>query len=263
MDNVSQFVILIVYGLLLLFILIFATIAIAMIQKHRTRNYHLKLQEAEQRAERELMKIKLEIQEEAYKKVSAEVHDNIGQVLSSVSFTLESESSKPGQERLSLLLDKSTRHIRQAIDDIRNLSRILNGSKVEQIGLIDAIATELAYLKLNKKLSTSFIHPQHHELPHLSANQTLLIFRIAQEAIQNTIRHAQATALEIKLVHNKLSDSFTMTITDNGIGFDFKGSNDNGMGLINMQERARMLGSSLVMGKGTAGGTIISITINL
>lgn len=261
MDNASQYVILIVYSLLLLFILVFATIAIAMIQKHRTRNYHLKIQEVEQRAERELMKIKLEIQEEAYKKVSAEVHDNIGQVLSSVSFMLETESSKPGQERLNLLLDRSTQHIRQAIDDIRNLSRILNGSHVERIGLVDSIATELAYLKLNKKLATTYSHPEHHQLPKLSGKQTLLIFRIAQEAVQNVIRHSRANSLAIKLSVDNNVRLLSLTIEDNGLGFDPAARDHKGNGLSNMKERAQMLGASLLIQAKATGGTIVSLSL--
>ncbi len=260
MNVSSQYVVLIVYGVLLLIMIVFAIAMHLLVTKHKTLKYRMQLDEERIRYAQELLKVKLELQEDAFLKVSSEIHDNIGQVLSSVSLTLQSLKAPP---ELAPAIDTSANRIIEVTGDLRHLSHMLNGVRVEQLGLIEAIKREITYLRLNRTIYVAFFHPQKSELPELSGSQVLLIFRIAQESIHNVIRHARATTLTVNLKYAADTKMLQMHISDNGIGFLPATDQPIGMGLLSMRERAKLLNGDLSLAKNGMQGSVVSLTVNL
>lgn len=264
MNNSSQYVILVVYASLLLILIIFAVGMHLLLGKQKAKNYKMQIQEADQRFEKELMQIKLELQEKAFHNMSSEIHDNIGQVLSSVALTLQSISpTKTNAQEMQSIINHSVLRINEVTGELRNLSHMLNGPLVERIGLINAIKKEIGYLRLNDKLKISFVYPTGSEAPTLSGSQTLLLFRIVQEAVQNVIRHANATIMEIAISYNDTGKNLQLQISDNGNGFLKNEDDYTGLGILTMRDRAKLLNGKLQIGDNQTGGSTISLSLNI
>jgi len=92
----------------------------------------------------------------------------------------------------------------------------------------------------------------------LGNEKELVVYRIAQEAIHNVIKHAQATELDVKLRFE--GETLTMIITDNGIGFIEEDTHEkNGIGIINMKQRAKLLNAELSINSSPSGGSTITL----
>jgi hypothetical protein len=141
----------------------------------------------------------------------------------------------------------------KTLNDLRNLSHILNGTLVSKIPLSESIEKELNYLRDTGDIKTQLvITGVPHELPD---EKKLLVFRIVQEATGNAIKHGKATEIIISLAYS--NQLLSVTIKDNGIGFDtVLLTESKGLGLHNMQVRAKMLGEFGLVSQLGAGTTI-------
>jgi two-component system, NarL family, sensor kinase len=203
-----------------------------------------------------LLQSRLEIQEETFKSISREMHDNMGQILSLAKLhlnTLALEDTEQSRERLNGAIDMLT----QTIQSLRDVSKNLHADSISKNGLVPALETEI---RIIEKLG--ILHPVFHvsgQPVHLDDNKSLIIFRIVQEALQNVVKHAKATVLEMNI--NFLPEQMRLTISDNGTGFDWQENKDKESGLRNMTDRARIIGAHFDMQPAGNPGTIITLTI--
>ena len=115
---------------------------------------------------------------------------------------------------------------------------------------------EIKWVNASKGLICSLENTGYHG--QLPADKELMVIRIAQEAMQNTLKHAEATHLHIRIGHNE--KLFKMTITDNGKGFSHTGSPSDGLGLQSMYQRAELIKAKLdIQSAGT--GTTLTLLI--
>src|SRR5690625_1666766 len=215
MEN-NYLVALIIYGTILFLTLIGIIVLFIVIHKQRTRKY----QEA-------LLHTRIEVQEQALDWVSREIHDNIGQILSLVRIQLHHHPAGRTREELTAQMTESAELIEHCIKDLRNMSHTLNGKMIEQMDLSDAIERELTYVRSLYKLDCNFTADDE---PCLTGEQKLLLFRITQECLNNIVRHANATAVSIRL--QKTRQGITLNIKDDGRGMDVaQAIQKGGMGL--------------------------------
>jgi signal transduction histidine kinase len=203
-----------------------------------------------------LLQSRLEIQEQTFKTISQELHDNLGQVLTLAKLnlnTLNLENTDQAREKVNSAVDLIT----QTIQSIRDLSRNLHADIISKIGLVQALETEI---RIIEKLG--ILHPVFRvagQPVHVETDKSLIIFRIVQEALHNVVKHAKATVLEMNI--DFLQDQIKLTISDNGTGFDWGQSKDKGSGLRNMNDRARIIGAQFDMQPAATKGTVITLTI--
>lgn len=203
-----------------------------------------------------LLQSRLEIQEETFKSISRELHDNIGQILTLAKLhlnTLILENSEESRERLNGAIDMIT----QTIQSLRDVSKNLHADTISKFGLVNALETEIRIIEklgILQPVFRVFGQPV-----HLDDNKSLIIFRIVQEALQNIVKHAKATILEMNIHYS--FEQMRLTISDNGTGFNWEESKDKGSGLRNMTDRARIIGAHFDMHPAPATGTIITLTI--
>ncbi len=212
--------------------------------------------------DREILESKLEIQEQTFKNISQEIHDNIGQVLSLAKITINTMDGND-QEMLMEKINTSSQLVSQAIQDLRDLSRSLNADAIGEMGLLRSIEYELELIKKTGRYQTNLVKEGTHQ--RLSHKHELILFRIFQEVLNNVLKHSKASEINMKINYN--STNFIMHITDNGIGFDASSmlSQDNntnsGLGITNISNRAGLIGADFRIiseqGKGT------TVTINL
>jgi two-component system NarL family sensor kinase len=184
-------------------------------------------------------------QEEERARVSRELHDHICQLLVSIKYQFELVGHRlahPGDHPVTGI-DKEIGALSKAIGEVRRISHDLRPALLDDLGLpaaLEHIANELAQ-RSGLKVSVS---PRVHE-EHLPELQAVSLFRVAQEALRNAERHAQASQIDILL--DDTDNQLVLRITDDGRGFDVKNvelSKDRGIGLTNMRERVERNGGS-------------------
>lgn len=209
--------------------------------------------------EAEMAKTQLEVQEQTMQTIGADLHDNIGQLLSLTSLTLNSiEIGKPvkAKEKVDAAIDLTLRSIKE----MRLLGKLLQGDQLVVMGLSEAVRHEIAWMERSGKYKVSY--EDDGELPAVNnPDKDLIIFRILQEILNNIIKHAQATRVRIKLGY--FDGSLQLQVNDNGKGFDAGNldAGQHGMGLFNIQKRAGIIGGEVSIASRPGKGTRITIII--
>ena len=183
--------------------------------------------------EKQLMQSQIEIQEATFMTLGKELHDNIGQLLSSskmlLGITIRNTDTLPDT------LNTAYETLSKAIMELRALSRSLDSEWLQQFSLIENLKTEVSRNNITDSLQIHFTHPA--SLP-LSIDQQILLFRILQEALQNAIKHAEASNIYISIEEGI---TLNISVTDDGKGFDVRGIIAKGAGMNNITHRINAL----------------------
>jgi signal transduction histidine kinase len=248
----------VVIGTILFLFLVLFIFSFFILHMRRSKRYREERDKLVQSFQEELLRSQLEIQEQTFAHVSQEIHDNIGQVLSLARLNISSLSLEKAivDDRLDSVKDL----IGKAIADLRNLSKTLNRDYFADRGLIQSISTELEIVRKSGKHSISY--QQEGEMPGIKPEIELILFRIFQEALNNTIKHSGATDINIAL--HFFQDHICMEIIDNGVGFDgstleSQSNNHSGMGIRSMQKRAKLIGAAFDVETCTGIGTKVKV----
>ncbi|MDP4217585.1 MAG: histidine kinase [Bacteroidota bacterium] len=233
--------------------------AIAFLYRQRHFRYLRERQQLTLSYEQELLKTRLEIQEQTFRNISQEIHDNIGQILSLARLNVATmDISEP--DLLPQKIADSEKLISKALQDLRSLSHGLSMDFVADLGLARAIGHELEMIRKSGNYETSLLTEG---VPYsLDKQKELIIYRIMQESLNNIIKHAAAQKIIIYLLYRP--EEFKLTITDNGKGFDLTPLNDKssfGLGIPNMHNRAQLIGAGFLISSTLEKGTSVTITV--
>lgn len=203
------------------------------------------------RLEREV----LQISELEQRRIGQDLHDGICQHLAGIelmSQVLEQNLAKKAKAQAAQA-EKIATHVRDVIGQTRSLARGLSPVVLESEGLMAALAELAANTKKLFQVTCRFECPTPvyvHDL--IKATH---LFRIAQEAVTNAVKHGKAAEIEISL-ETKL-EKIILTVRDNGRGFTQPAGPQKGMGLRTMQYRAGMIGATLLFQRQSKGGTAV------
>lgn len=204
--------------------------------------------------QQELLRTQLEIQEQTFKTISQEIHDNIGQVLSLAKMNLStSDIEKEHRSAEKVLMAKDL--VSKAIQDLRDLSKTLNTEMIASMGLLKAIETELQLLQKATLIETKL--DIEGTVCRLEPQKELILFRIVQEALHNVIKHSNARQVNVDAVYS--NQYLYLKISDDGHGFNIS-EETAGSGLRNMQSRAKLIGAEWKISS-NGHGTLINISI--
>lgn len=202
-----------------------------------------------------LLKSQLEIQEQTLQNISAEIHDNIIQLLSLSK--LKMNSILHSTDNATMETAAETKEIlSKAIHDLRSLSHHLNGEYIMNKGLQQSILSTLHSIGNHISLKTGFTMIG--EEYNLGGNREIVLFRIFQEALNNSLKHSKASEFTVELIYNP--EEFKMQLFDNGTGFNTSNST-NGIGLKNIKNRAALINAKFELISQPTQGTLISLTI--
>ena len=157
------------------------------------------------------------------------------------------------------LIQKSTKNIINVINEIRQLSRSLMNPSIGDLGLIDSIHDLIENINLTRKLHVSLAANEEIEAL-LDKNQKLTVFRVIQEALNNAIKHARATSVTIRILHD--ASSAKVLIEDDGIGFNVE-TVKKGAGLKNIQNRIYLINGTHTIESTLKRGSKICINFPL
>ena len=197
---------------------------------------------------RELSKRLLAIQEQERVRIAREVHDELGQALTAMKIDLQ---RKPPAE-IAHTID----HI---VDLVRRIAADLRPSILDDLGVTAALEQQLRRLRESTGIETSLVVD---EEPQLDMLTSVTLYRIAQEALANVMRHANATSVEVALALR--NGAAVLEISDNGQGISREQiDGSRSLGLIGMRERAELLGGSVTIDGRPGEGTIVTVTLPL
>ncbi len=249
----------IIYAIGTAVLMLFAFTLVIFLIVHKKKQYQnlIDKQNLQNTYQNQLLQSKLEVQEQSFKNFSEEIHDNVGQVLSIVKMQLYNIRNTSKDDETITKANDCTELIGKAINDLRNISHTLNSSYVSKVGLAEAIEKDFSYIRSAKGLQCT-LHRSGQEYP-LGNEQELLIFRIIQEAVGNSVKHASPTTIDIHLDYKP--GNFRVVVEDNGKGFDTGTHNEGGIGLTNMQVRAGLLKGILEVDSSKDSGTVVRLEL--
>jgi len=226
---------LMVYSILALVLLVTMFILFFYAFQKRKNKLLLDKIKLEREFEDELVKTQAEIQEQTLKNVGQELHDNVGQLLSVANMQLSLIASLT-QDSTKTKIDDTKNVITDAIKEVRGLSKVLNSEVILNLGFQESLYTEIERLNRMGSIKAELISTGDKGVCKNNGD-AIILFRILQEFISNTVKYSNATTLTITL--NYFSDHLDILAEDNGIGFDVDRV-EKGSGLINMQSRAAL-----------------------
>ena len=252
MQGVSGDIIIVAAGTLLLLCIFGFVFFFVIAYNKRYRQYEEEKAELLRLFEMEKLNAQLEIQEQTLKHISGEIHDNIGQILSLVGLQLSTLPTTNEGKR-----EHTTELLNKAIGDLRDLSKSLDTDRITSIGIVEAVTYELQLLEKTGKYKTNI--ETEGDFEELTADKTIILYRIIQEVINNIIKHSKADTVSIYIGGNNLESFCTMR--DKGVGFVSEELNNKGLGLKNIITRASLVGGKANIDSIPNEGTVITFSI--
>ncbi|MGN6871561.1 MAG: sensor histidine kinase [Solirubrobacteraceae bacterium] len=197
----------------------------------------------------------LAAQEAERLRIARELHDEIGQTLTAVALRAEHAAGQGGPQRRELA--ELAEVVQQGLQDVRRISRELRPEALDELGLVNALialcarVSEQSGLQIHRRLEGG--------LPELSSDVELAIYRVAQEALTNAMRHSEATEATVSL--SRENDELVLSVADNGRGLPEHVS--EGGGLTGMRERAMLIGAALIINSAPGGGVKVVLRLGL
>ncbi|WP_183561827.1 sensor histidine kinase [Mucilaginibacter sp. SP1R1] len=254
----EQVILILIAGTAMLMLLgVFIVSFLLVYQKKQNKNL-LEKEHLKSSFQQELLKTRMEIQEETLNYVSRELHDNVTQVLSFVKLNL-SVLGKTLDANEQVKINDNRELISQSINDLRNLSKSLSFEHISAIGLVKTLEMEVD--RINRSGIMNLELTVDGDTYSLDEQRELVLFRIFQEALNNALKHARAANLKISLYYK--AQMFNLTIEDDGVGFQPQLLNDkSGSGLRNIINRAALIGADAAINSSPGNGCSINLSLN-
>ncbi|HLR42070.1 MAG TPA: sensor histidine kinase [Pseudogracilibacillus sp.] len=208
----------------------------------------------------------IEAQEIERKRLSREIHDGPAQMLAHILIRSEiiDLSLRDGKiEQVMQEVRNMRKNIRSSLKEVRRIIYDLRPMALDDLGIIPTLKKHISTVAEFNDVEIDLILLG--EEKRLATDYELAVFRLIQEALQNTIKHAKATVIKVTL--EILLDQVTIIIRDNGIGFDIQERKKDSFGLIGMRERVEMLDGVFIIdsseGKGTTIRAVLPYDIDL
>jgi len=197
----------------------------------------------------------LRAQEEERRRLARDLHDEVNQALTAILLRLEALGHELPRERAQEVSELK-RIVNQAMDELTGLARQLRPTALDDHGLVPAIDAQLK--RFSARTGASVALRTHGDPDVLDEDEQTALYRIAQEALTNVERHADATLVEVDLSAGP--GQVELRVSDDGNGFDPRSAN-GGLGLDGMAERARLVNGELDVRSTAGGGTTVSLRI--
>ena len=240
----------VIIGSLLLLFFILAIVSLVIIFNKRNQ-LHQK--------EKEIVSAesKLEIQEQVFNTLSREIHDNVGQRLSLAKVQLNIIDQKGSGDR-DLLFD-AMENITLALTDLRDMAKSLSTDRISELGIRGIVEQELQRIGRGGFVRTSL--RTEGKVKRITIQKKLVLYRIIQEALQNTLKHAQASSIEV--LFNYKENDVEIKVSDNGKGFDMVKTEmvSGGLGLQNIKNRSALIGGKAIIESIVGKGTTLILSV--
>ncbi len=259
MNNPPSYIIVFLITTIIVIVAVLALLVLLILyNQKRQRSYLENMETLKMNHEKHLLRTQVEIQEQTFRNISQEIHDNINLSLTLAKLNLYMLGEN-GEEKSAEGINRSIGLIGNAITDLSSISRGLNSEVICHQGLLRALQQEVDRIGRSTQLHIHLVISG--DPVYLDSARELFIFRIVQEAFNNIIKHAEAKIVELRLHYN--CRQLDMTITDNGKGFnkELLTTKSASAGLTNIETRTRWFNGSFTVQSEEKAGTQLFITI--
>jgi signal transduction histidine kinase len=204
-------------------------------------------------------------QEEERKKISRELHDVIAQTLTGINVRLAKlkKAATSNTKGLERNIDRTQKLVEHSVKIVHRFARELRPTVLDDLGLIPALHTFMKGFRAETGIRVRLLASK--AVEQVNGDKRTVLYRVAQEALTNVARHAQAGQTEVTI--QQLDDVICMTIKDNGKGFQpervLQDKQGKRLGLLGMRERLEMVGGNLTVTSGRGKGTTLIARIPL
>ncbi|HEU4874598.1 MAG TPA: PAS domain S-box protein [Pyrinomonadaceae bacterium] len=208
----------------------------------------------------------IEAQEDERRRISRELHDQIGQILTAIKMNLYTVQEVRSTSEISCYVKDNIEAVDEALRLVRDLSVDLRPPVLDDFGLVTALYWYVDRYTKRTGLEVDVVIELPDQNQRFSRHLETSLFRIAQEALTNIVRHAQASQVLLQLV--KDGNVLLLSIKDDGMGFDLESLRKRApraatLGLISMQERAHAAGGTIEIDSEVSKGTEIRFSLSL
>lgn len=261
-NQISEPAIIVIAGTILVLLLLVFIFLFFFTYQRRQVQYHQEKALLRSQFEQEILKSQIEVQNSTLQQIGQELHDNIGQLLSVAKLKLNVLDSSIENPENRESINETNEIIGQCIHDLRSLTKSLDGHFVEQFGLQESIAFELQRIRKIKKFETEMTVSG--DMYGLGFDKEIILFRIFQEFLNNSIKHSEAKNIQVKL--NYHPDQFHLILLDDGKGFDRVSLTDHkmhlsGSGLRHIEKRCKLIGASCELVSSSGNGTQLDVIL--
>ncbi len=209
------------------------------------------------RESQQLSRRLIDAQEDERRRIARELHDDHSQRLAVVALDLSALQQQSGETADSRVA-RALSEVQSLSSDLHALSYRLHPAKLDQLGLVSTARGWCRDMSATSGVAFTFVADG---LPDdVRGRAGVSLFRILQEATRNVVRHSRATSARVTL--SRAADGIRLVVEDNGRGFNVdEESRTRGLGLLSMEERARLLGGRLSVTTRQGGGTRVEATV--
>jgi two-component system, NarL family, sensor histidine kinase UhpB len=194
---------------------------------------------------RESARVALAVQEAERVRIARELHDEVGQALTGVLLLLDQRDGE---------LEELREAVRGALGDVREIARRLRPEALDDLGVLAALAALSVQVQRTARVR---VERELNEVGELTSEEELVIYRVAQEALTNVARHAQARRATLRLRRER--DGVVLEVADDGRGLPRELG--EGAGLRGMRERAVLVGGRVELSGRAGGGTVVRLVL--
>ncbi|WP_271765528.1 sensor histidine kinase [Aquimarina algiphila] len=227
----------IIIGMVVIFLLSLSVIIFFILYQRRLLAQQQKHQKIESDYQKELLKTSILSQEEERTRIAKELHDDVGAMLTTTKLYFGQITPELPPDELKDIAKKTSGFLDDMIHSVRSISQDLRPVVLEKLGLIEAIQSLVQTINESGKIAAGF---QNNTVKTIIKTKELNIYRIVQELVTNTLKHAEATTIKIQLKNDK--NVLVILYEDDGKGL--KGENmlhKKGLGLKNIESRLSVL----------------------
>lgn len=253
MDQLSQGIVITIIAALFLALVAVGIVVLILVYQKKQIGF-------QKEKEKQLMASRLETQEQTFREISQELHDNIGQALTLVKININTIDFEKKQDAVEKLAGSKVL-LTAALKDLRNLAKSLSTDFIHDTGLEKAVQQQLQLLQRTGHYATHLsVSSATYRLP---AAHELILFRMVQELLNNIVKHADATAITVSMDYQE--DKLIVKVQDNGKGFDADSRDQTGaagLGLRNVHNRAKLINGVLTFKSAPQQGTTAIIELS-
>ena len=209
-----------------------------------------------------LSRKRIEVQEAERRRISRELHDEIGQALTAIKIQLQAAMALSEVQPVDDYLKETIDVVERVLQQVRNISLDLRPSMLDDLGLMASLRWYLDRQSQISGIKIEFVGDP--SIERFTPEMETTCFRIVQEALTNVLRHAQATEVHVEVA--RCDGGLKLVMRDNGIGFDLSDAMEHARsgdssGLLGMEERALVAGGELDITSDPEKGTEITLVI--
>lgn len=240
-------------SILIIFFVITVVVILILMYQRKVYSQQQKLNTIELEYEKELNQSMIKSQERERKRIAEDLHDDLGSSLSAIRLNMLMLARK--DSTIQEEINESAELIGESIEGVRRISRDLLPVTLTSLGIVPAVEELSERINSTNAIAITFQHDFTSQLP---TDLSLAIYRVIQELINNTIRHAQAEKVHISMELNK--ENLRLFYADNGIGLPNK-EQKPGLGMKNIQSRMQFFDATVTYNTGNSKGFEVNISI--